>query len=64
MAKGMTGVLDETLQRWFTAEALATEPEPPGSPTRAQRCSRSTQGALQTAGARSRLTTFARDCRR
>ena len=29
-AKGMPGVLDETLQRWFTADALATEPEHPG----------------------------------
>jgi pimeloyl-ACP methyl ester carboxylesterase len=27
---GMTGVLDETLRRWFTADALAVEPEHPG----------------------------------
>jgi 3-oxoadipate enol-lactonase len=27
---GMRGVLDVTLRRWFTAAALAREPEPPG----------------------------------
>jgi pimeloyl-ACP methyl ester carboxylesterase len=29
-AKGMAGVLTETLQRWFTDEALATQPEHAG----------------------------------
>jgi pimeloyl-ACP methyl ester carboxylesterase len=29
-ARGMEGVLDETLRRWFTAEALAARPEHPG----------------------------------
>jgi 3-oxoadipate enol-lactonase len=29
-ADGMEGVLDETLRRWFTPAALATEPEHPG----------------------------------
>lgn len=29
-ADGMTGVLDATLERWFTAGALAERPEPPG----------------------------------
>ncbi len=29
-AKGMTGVLTETLRRWFTADALASRPEHPG----------------------------------
>jgi pimeloyl-ACP methyl ester carboxylesterase len=29
-AKGMAGVLDETLERWFTAGALSARPEHPG----------------------------------
>ena len=29
-ARGMTGVLDETLRRWFTVDALALTPEHPG----------------------------------
>jgi pimeloyl-ACP methyl ester carboxylesterase len=29
-ARGMEGVLDETLERWFTADALAARPEHPG----------------------------------
>ena len=29
-AKGMSGVLQETLERWFTPDALAAQPEHPG----------------------------------
>jgi pimeloyl-ACP methyl ester carboxylesterase len=29
-ATGMAGVLEETLERWFTPAALAEDPEPPG----------------------------------